>query len=213
MEQLEQEITVHFTEARTAMLVQAVRDAYNRALLDYSPEDGWDAQLFGFTLYKYIQKRLLKLCKDPGLGFEIRSAHPAFRLGVGPFTLASYGCGQSGTQDIYHSFPNNENGAPALVDLNQFCLDLGYEAVAVPRALILAHLGNFTNGLEALYLVTPGGKQDGRINEWSYAKLLYKLDSGDDFLSSPDLPTPAPFEPATLTLKLPVEKIDGVVVQ
>jgi hypothetical protein len=210
-EQFESEIEQHFTELRTSALVEGVQEAYTRVVLHNAPDDGWDAQMFGFAVYKYIQRRLLNLSKDANLGFELRSAHPTFRLGVGPFTLASYGCGQSGTQNIQESFPNNENGAPALVDLNQFCLDLEMSAsLARPRALVLAHMGNSANGLEALYLAVPAGKQDGRINEWSYTKLLFKLEGQQEGGTPPLLPTPAPIDPAPLTLKLPIEKI-GVV--
>lgn len=209
-DRLNAEIERHFTPQRTSALVRAVRGTYDRAVQHYSPEDGWDAQMFGFAVYKYSTKRLLCLTRDAELAMELRSSQNAFRLGVGPFTLATYCCGHSGDQDISESFPTNEHGAPALVDLNQLCLELEFDETAVPRALVLAHLGNSTNGLEALYLAAPSSKQDNRISGWSYTRLLWKWEGGEAFGgTSPHLPPPAPIDPAPLSLKLPVEKRAG----
>lgn len=208
---LEAEINTHFTEARIDALVETTRLVYDRAALHHSPEDGWDPQMFGFAVYKYVTKRLHDMSKQPALGFETRAVHPAFRLGVGPFTLAAYCCGSCGDQDINDSFPNNENGAPALVDMNQFSLDLKFDETVPPRALVLAHLGNPTNGLEALYLAAPGSKQDGRISEWSYTKLIWRMSAtgGHGQPTPPQLPPPAPITPAPLSLKFPMEKRVG----
>jgi hypothetical protein len=147
------------------------------------------------------------LCRDSTLGFELRSAHPMIRIGVGPFTLAAYCCGSSGDQLITESFPLNESGAPQLVDLNQFCLELDYEQ-AVPRQMVLAHLGNAYAGLEALYLTVPGSKQEGRnrIGSWSYQDRLWKRPPGEQNIPQHDLPRPVPIDPAPLTLRLPTER-------
>lgn len=202
---LDADLREHFTPDRRAALLDLTREAYDRAALRYSPDDGDDAQLNGFTVYKFVSKRFVDLCRDSTLGFELRSHHPMIRIGVGPFTLAAYCCGPSGDQLIGESFPLNENGAPQLVDLNQFCLELDFEQ-SVPRQLVLAHLGNPFNGLEALYLAVPGGKQEGRnrIGSWSYTDLLWKRDQ----IATPqtDLPRPVRIDPAPLTLKLPAAR-------
>jgi hypothetical protein len=209
LDRLQRDVDVFLTPERIDALVEAHRSAYDRAALQYSPEDGADAQLFGFTIYKYNTHRLAKLAKRPDLGIELRSTHPCFRLGVGPFTLASYPCGSSGDHDIEDSFPNNDAGAPALVDVNQLCLELDFSR-AVPRALVLAHFGNPVNGLEALYLAAPGSKEDGRISGWSWHKELWRWSGGsvaEPMPPRPDLPRPVPIEPAPLSLKIAAEPI------
>lgn len=212
LDQLRHDVDVFLTPERIDALVEAHRTAYDRAVLHFSPEDGADAQLFGFTNYKYIKHRLEQLPKKrPELGIELRSASQCFRLGVGPFTLASYPCGSSSDQDIHESFPNNEHGAPALVDLNQLCLELDFD-IAVPRALVLAHLGNPSNGLEALYLTVPGSKEDGRISGWSWARELWRWsgsDAAEPTPPRPDLPRPVHIEPAPLLLKIGTDQLQS----
>lgn len=209
MPDLEAEFRGLLTPLRIKALVEAHLEAYGRAVLHNSPGDGWDSQMFGFTIYKYVEHRLRRLPTDPNLGFELRSEHPAFRLGLGPFTLAAYCCGKSADDDINESFPNNEHGAPSLVDLNQYSLDLD-DPRPVPRALVLAHFGNAVTGLEALYLAAPSSKSENRIDGWSYTKLLWKRDAGDLFgAPTPDLPRPTPIALATLSLKIPIEKRVG----
>ena len=211
LDRLQQDVEQFFTSRRIDALVDAHRTAYDRAALHYSPDDGADTQLFGFTNYKYIKHRLLKLPRCPDLGLELRSAHPSFRLGLGPFTLASYPCGQSGEQSIEDSFPNNEAGAPALADLNQLCLELDFSQ-AVPRALVLAHFGNPEHGLEALHLAAPGSKEDGRISAWSWTRELWRWsgsDAAEPTSSKPDLPRPAHIEPASLVLKIVADPIQA----
>jgi hypothetical protein len=208
LDRLERDVERFFTEERVGALVEAHRSAYDRAALHHSPEDGADAQLFGFTNYKYITHRLVQLPPRLELGFELRSAHPALRLGLGPFTLGSYPCGSSGDQDIWESFPNNDAGAPALADLNQLCLALDFSQ-AVPRALVLAHFGNPEHGLEAIHLAAPGSKEDGRISGWSWTRELWRCsrsDSAEPSLLRPDLPRPVRIEPAALILKIPAEQ-------
>lgn len=208
LDRLQRDVERFFTPERVGAVVEAHRSAYDRAALHYSPEDGADTQLFGFTNYKYISKRLLRLPEHPELGFDLRSAHPSLRLGLGPFTLGSYPCGSSGDQDIWDSFPNNDAGAPALADLNQLCLELDFSQ-AVPRALVLAHFGNPEHGLEAIHLAAPGSKEDGRISGWSWTRELWRWsgsDSAEPMSPRPDLPRPVRIEPAALTLKIPAEQ-------
>lgn len=208
-EKLEQEISLYFTTPRVQALVEAVKDAYEQALLCYSPDNGWDAQAFGFIVFKFIVHRLEKLTEIVAHGFELRPAGSAFRIGLGPFTIAAYCCGKSANQDINESFPNNEHGAPALVDFNQYCLDLTYDEPVIPRGLVLAHFGNPSNGFEALHLAVPSNKEDSRISEWSYTKLLWQAGGEEPGSTFPDLPPPAPITPPSLSLKVSVEKKAG----
>src|SRR5262249_63813 len=156
---------------------------------------GDDAQLFGFTIYKFIGKRLVGLGLEPKLGFELRSANPMIRIGLGPFTLAAYCCGTTADQPIEESFPLNENGAPQLVDLNQFTLNVN-EGFAFRGVVVPGHLGNPHFGLEALSLAVPAEKEENRISAWCYTQLLWRRNADEqDPPTSPDLPRPVPIAP------------------
>jgi hypothetical protein len=212
LEQLQADFRTHFTSERCASLKKATHEAYSRAMSRHSLDDGDDAQSFGFINYKYIAKRMVGLCDGPQ-GFELRKAHPNIRIGVGPFTVAAYCCGSTGDQDISESFPLNENGAPQLVDLNQdltqFCAELEDEPL-VPRAVVLAHLGNYVTGLEALYLAVPAAKSRKRIAGWCHTELLWKRNAGEEGGDTPpDLPRPVVIPPAPLSLKLQPDRSAG----
>jgi hypothetical protein len=208
LEQLQADFRTYFTPERRIALKNASQEAYSRAMSKHCLDDGDDAQSFGFLNYKYISKRMVGLC-GTSHGFDLRKAHPNIRLGVGPFTVAAYCCGSSGDQDIYESFPLNENGAPQLVDLNQFCLELEDEP-AVPRAIVLAHLGNYVTGLEALYLAVPTTRSCNRIAGWCYTELLWKWSAGEEGGdATPDLPRPVVIPPAPLSLKLQPDRTTG----
>ncbi|MGE0552765.1 MAG: hypothetical protein AB7R55_04990 [Gemmatimonadales bacterium] len=208
LDRLDAELREHFTPERRAAVQAAAREAYDRAALRYSPDDGDDSQLLGFTIYKFIGKRLVGLTRRADLGLELHSANPMIRIGVGPFTLAAYCCGSTADQPIDESFPLNEHGAPQLVDLNQFCLDIR-DAQPIPRAVVLAHLGNPHTGLEALYLAVPSEKEENRISSWCYTHLLWRRDADDEHGGGPphpDLPRPVAIPPAPLSLKQPAER-------
>lgn len=71
-----------------------------------------------------------------------------------------------------------------------------------PRAVVLAHLGNFSTGLEALYLAAPVAKEENRISAWGYHELLWRRDAEEHAPPHPDLPRPVAISPAKLSLKL-----------
>ncbi len=205
VELLEAEYRAQFTPERRSELLEQTLEAYDRARDHYSAEDGADRQTFSFTLYKYIRHRLVKLGLAKAFGMDLRQEHPMVRLGVGPFILAAYSCGPSGEQLISESFPLNEGGAPQMADLNAFEMELG-DVVGIPRALVLAHLGNVENGLEALYLAFPESRAGNRIASWSYTDTLYHRGEGGVSSLPPDLPPPTLIERAPLTLKFPAER-------
>lgn len=205
--QLEAEVDRHFSDHHIVALAAKHEEAYERAALHYSPGDGWDPQLFGFAVYKYTVKRLRDLVGDSALGFELRSSAPTFRIGLGPFTLAAYRCGHSADEDINESFPTNEHGAISLAEANQLALDLRYDEPVIPRAMVLAHFGNTSTGLEALYLAVPSSMNEHRIDGWGYTRLLWRRDHGTGGVEPlADLPRPAPIAPASLSLKPGITK-------
>jgi len=173
---LPEEMSVHFSDACRDALVEALRITYQHASAPWDDSIGYDMQLFRFMLYKLGMHQLKLLC-DRGVGLFIHSPAPLFRLGVGPFQLASYACGYRGDDDIWTSFPNNDQGAPNLSDINQLTL-FGENAEpsgdARPAAIVLAHFGNPEIGLEAVYLAVPAAKENDRISRWSHAELLWK---------------------------------------
>jgi len=164
------------------LLVTALRDAYIDAGEDYHAESGGDAQLYGLTVYKYATHRIAELAKTspavlasvvcvPSLPFEAR---------IGDYTFGCYRVGEHASDDIMVSFPNNDCGAARLV--RQPYLPGVEPDVQSMRELVLAHMGNSEDGLQAVYLCFPIRVEDDRIVEWGHAELLWRDESGDAVL-------------------------------
>jgi hypothetical protein len=207
-EVLPQEMGVHFSvECRDALVI-AMQVAYKNASMPYDESLGYDLQLFRFMLYKLGTHRLRLLCDDV-LGLSIHSAQPAFRLAVGSYQLACYACGYSGSDDIWTSFPNNEQGAPELSDINQltFFNDSPDDVQGDHRAaIVLAHFGHPETGLEAVYLAVPAAKENNRISRWSHVELLWRRDTGEAAFPATDTLRPVHVDVPDLEFIDPMEK-------
>jgi hypothetical protein len=192
-------------------IVAAMDTAYRNAGSRYDPTVGSDPQLQGFTIYKFGMKELSRVVADPAYGIRNASSGGQFRLGFGPFLMTPYGCGHSAPDDPWKHFPNNDQGAGMLSDINtgQLSLGDGFGDEAL-MAVVLAHYGNPDAGLEALYLKVPMDKENGRISAWSYVEPLWRI-GGEATRpsSSPDLPRPVVVAPPVLTLKKPITKPDA----
>jgi hypothetical protein len=81
----------------------------------------------------------------------------------------------------------NDEGQPFLVGLEDALLD----RVDALRYVIVAHLGNPTDGLCALYLCIPIQTEGGRIVRWGYAEQLYVAARGAGVPGEPSDPRPA----------------------
>jgi hypothetical protein len=187
---------------------QAIRDAMDQAHRDagrhFDPGAGSDPQLHGFTVYKFGRHRLTCVVSSDGtLGLRIATAKGQFRLGFGRFIMTPYTCGLSAPVDPWTEFPNNDDGAGLLTDVNtgQHRLDLTGEGEEPTMAIVLAHYGNWDTGLEALYLKVPSAQSNGRITAWSYVEELWRIDGTVARPTSPDLPRPVSPERPKLTLK------------
>src|SRR6185503_14048890 len=103
-----------FTVEVIAVLVDALRAAYETACEHHVPDQGSDDQTFGFNLYKFA---VHEECKAATLkGMEVLSRNPTFRLGVGEYELACHRVGSSEREDIWGSFPNNDGAACTMVE-------------------------------------------------------------------------------------------------
>lgn len=163
--------------------VEEVRLAYEAVGEHYREDEGWDDQLVGFTLWKFVGHNLSRRVASEGqkLGLRIREHANKFRLDAGPFVIGTYRVFPEPMESIDRSFPNNANGAGQLARRNQearsqpWLFDGGLPQEEPIRALVLAHAGNQDSGLTALWLAEPIDEHDGRITDWGYSIPLWSV--------------------------------------
>lgn len=198
-------------EAFQISLDRAYRDAGSR----FDATVGCDAQWFGWNVWKFAEHQLKKILPDQTLGLRDASEGGQFRIGFGPFVMATYACGHSMPDDPWKEFPNNDKGAGFLSDINtgQWSLRIDGFAEQPGVAIVLAHYGNQENGLEALYIKRPCAQTAGRISEWSYVEELWRIGghSGGSTAPRPTeplLPGPVKIGTPTLPFRRPIKKSD-----
>jgi hypothetical protein len=216
---LRADLASHIPPAARAAVVQAIDLAYRDAGAMWDAEKGCDALWFGMTRWKFIEHRIRELVlTDTALGLrELSRGYGAFRLGAGPFVLTPYGCGTQAPTDPWTCFPSNNKGAGFLSDANagQFELELLFPDLPPdPHAIVIAHYGNFAEGLVALYFKLPLEQSRGRITRWGYVEDVWHLRAGQDTQPDPFpkpavLPGPAQVErPRLLPFKKPQRQND-----
>ncbi|HEX6923788.1 MAG TPA: hypothetical protein VF167_00040 [Longimicrobiaceae bacterium] len=95
-------------------------DAYAACRKAYKPHDGWDRLLFGFAIWRYLEKRLRTLIDEDGERLQVRQAKfpNVFWLEVNGIIIAPYRLPWQGEEDLEHAFPYNRTGAGHLTRLN-----------------------------------------------------------------------------------------------
>lgn len=172
-----------FSDEVTRAMVDALAAAYDRACDLHEPEWGCDEQSFGFLVYKFAVHALCEEFANEHDNTEVTNRLPAFRLRAGEYQLACHKVGHRAGDDIHSCFPGNDNAAPRMVEgqlwLDGVDRDAGTTNLERARKLILAHLGNPEDGLQAVYLCFPRRTgNDGKISEWAYSHLVWKADEG-----------------------------------
>lgn len=188
-----------FTEELKRRMTQAVQTAY-RVVQDRHEESlGFDAHTFGYCVYRVGVFHLRKLCAGSGGSLElIDELTSLFRFKVDDYTCAFYKVGSSAETNIWEAFPTSENGTMSVTDEGYPFLvgfeDAMLDDVAASRYAVLAHVGNPTSGLCALYLCIPIEGEQGRVKRWGYAECIYDAkESGRGSLPPPP-PMPRPSE-------------------
>jgi hypothetical protein len=185
------------------VIVTAVRTAYaSVATRHYNPDEGWDEQLFGFTVYKLIQHGITRTAQDTSSGISIDPNSLSFRFTVGGFRFGLYRLGTRAVDTIDASFPNNHNAAGELaLDNVQYKFELGENAY-MPHSLVIGHLGNHEFGCEQVWVAEPLHENEGAISGWGWTKQLWRFDGVQlQPTAVPVLPSAVPPKPVVLTLK------------
>lgn len=162
-----------FTPEVIAVLVDALRAAYETACEHHVPDQGSDDQAFGFNLYKFAVHEECKAASKLK-GMAVLSRTPTFRLGVGEYELACHRVGSSEREDIWGSFPNNDGAACTMVEEQLWLPSMAPKlSVMKARKLVLAHFGSPDDGFRAAYLCIPGKTEKDRIAAWNFAIPLW----------------------------------------
>lgn len=170
-----------FTEEVKQWIIAAVQRAYDVVQERHDESLGYNAQTFGHNVYHIGRRQLEECCKrSSGQLTLVEELKALFRFQGGGYTIAFYKVGNSAEANIWESFPTSENGGrsvdgegyPILIGLEEALLD----PVESLRYAVVAHLGNATHGLCALYLCLPVQTQIGKIVRWGYAEPIYVAD-------------------------------------
>jgi hypothetical protein len=205
-----------FTTEVVDTLVGAVNHAYEVNYDRYDPSVGHDLMTFGLMLFK-SRVHYIKQLAHKHDWIQIVQIGPAFRFRIGEYTLASHRVGDSIDDEIENLFPRNQTAAWKLAERNRAQRKLPFpheDALDIDdsrcRSLILADVGNPTDGLCKLFLGIPSEiSPERRISGWSSTHELW---TNEDLLARGSDPiiigrTPAEKDvPPTLTLKDVSEK-------
>lgn len=164
-----------FTPAVSALLVAALRRAYDTTCEHHVPDDGSTEQMFGFNLYGFAVHQLVHSAESSDGLIEVKSRQPTFRLAANGYEIACHRVGHQASEDILTCFPKNEGAVHKMHEVQLWLpqVDLQLEKA---RKLVLAHLGNDQDGFEAAYLCFPGSTAKQRITSWAHAHPLWVKD-------------------------------------
>jgi hypothetical protein len=205
-----------FTQDVKDNIVNSVRYAYQIVHERYDETLGFNATTFGGDVYHVGTFQLGKYCTRSGGKLErVQELKSLCRFRGGPFTLGFYKVGFSVTDNIWEHFPTSENGAisatdeghPILVGLEDAMIDRVDEL----RYVVVAHMGNPTDGLCAVYLCIPIHTEGGKIKRWGYAEAIYQRTLGNSAAPPPPPPGGPPPENPELPIA-PAEEPEADVV-
>lgn len=183
-----------FTREITSRLTGALGRAYETVLEFRAPKDrGYTEQMFGFNLAGYCAHELTVEIEVGGSPFRALLSGSMFRFIVNDFEIGCYRAGRNERENIWESFPDNDTGIQSLANDENLWLP-NMAPKPLPK-LVLAHFGNSTDGICAVYLCAPKRFENGRIVEWAFAHEIWKRDSDQPtFQSFAASEAPAPIE-------------------
>lgn len=208
-----------FTPPVKRGIVSQLLVAYNDVQENHDESRGFNAHTFGYTVYHLAKFRLKELSKESGGSLEIvGEIGGLFRLRNGKFKIGVYKVGSSSKTNIWESFPSTENGAnPGNHEFQMGFREPEFELAMLDDVskrdyVIIAHMGNATDGLAAVYLCIPIESIHGKITRWGYAEQIYSADDGLGTMPvAPDRPPPSE-EPEMPLLTIPfAEEPEGEV--
>jgi len=167
-----------FTPDVKENLVRQVQKAYAIVHEKHDESLGFDAHTFGYNVYRVGMYQLEQYCeRSEGKIERAQELKSLFRFRGGSFTFGCYKVGHSAETNIWESFPTSENGAVTIND-EGFPFLIGLEDSMVDRVddlryVVVAHTGNPTDGLCAVYLCIPIHTEGGKIKRWGYVEAIY----------------------------------------
>jgi hypothetical protein len=152
--------------------------AYDDARERFNDKIGCNTSTFGTEIYHFACFRLEERVGDLGEDAKVALRHPAFRLEIGGFEVGCHKVGDLETDSIWRSFPQSEFAGETLASPQ--LLLFGGEGKGQIGGIVIAHQGNPTQGLCALYLCLPDSVNDrGRIDHWGHVEPLWRR-AGDE---------------------------------
>lgn len=194
-----------FPDSLRRALVAALDEAYQEVSAFYRPERGWNNFTFGTNVWTIAMFQLQALARAPEWEMVEEAENNRVTFVKDGLHLSCYKVGSTADEDIFVSFPNNQNAAKRLVQNNRQYDLFGerYQAGA-PVDLVLAHLGTPERGLEAVYLCVPSAVSEDRISEWAHAELLWsRAARAGAAPAAPDLAAEVPIERPVIRLRVP----------
>ncbi len=193
-----------FTKDVKDAIVKAVKYTYDIVQEGHRPDLGFDAHTYGYSVYRVGTYQLGEYCKrSKGKLARVQELKSLFRCKAADYMLGFYKVGSSGDANIWESFPTSENGAVSVNTEGQLILggleDAMADQVDELRYVIVAHLGNPSDGLCAVYLCIPIQTEGGKIKRWGYVEAIYRR----GMISSSAAPPP-PFAPPAVNPEVPV---------
>lgn len=179
-----------FIDDTKAAIVAAVRRAYNIVQERHEEDLGYDAHTFGHNVYRIGRFQLGRCCEESGGKLaRVEELKTLFRFQGGDYTLGFYKVGHSADTNIWEAFPTSDNGAMSVNAEGQLVL-LGLEDAMMDRVdnlryVVVAHLGNPTHGLCAVYLCIPVRTESGKITRWGYVEPIYMAQKGSRSIPPP----------------------------
>lgn len=178
---------VEFTADLRALLIAALRRAYDEAAILYAPQRGIGDRVHAIAVYDAATFAIEQTASDlPHVSFVSRGQGP--ELWVDGFRLRwnKVGRGDRG-ESIGSSFPRGSRTAVEMaLDNKQMTLwdDVGD---VTPTNWILCHLGNPRDGLRAVYLAAPIEADGVRVSGWRNIVPIWSAD--DPTAEFPDAPS------------------------
>jgi hypothetical protein len=205
-----------FDEPTRSIIVETLDDAYQVASMRYDESVGCNPFTFGTDLYHFAKFRF-QGCGDRAdapITLGDTSSELELRLRVRGFNVACHRVGAFAADNIEDCFPSSTGGPAKLARLNAMQLELDLEWTEprpLPKNVVIAHLGNPTTGLEAVYLAVPDSVSDaGRIDGWAYTELLWIWDGEQtDGFPVADLPPEVPIDAASVELRQSTEETEA----
>ena len=161
-----------------ALLVRAVKEAFEANLDYHNPEIGHNHMTFGLCVYHSKVLFLSKLAESDRRITILRTA-PFFEMKIGEFRVSTFSATANGNEEC---FPGNQTRAPLLTRNNKKQLSLPFsnlEEIA-PVNVFLSHVGNPDTGLERILLGVPVGvAPTNRVDTWETTVDLWTKDESE----------------------------------